>query len=427
MKHSKQIAFMDDEARFKFVLAGRRGGKTKGMVELIAEDVHHCPPKGTVFYIGPTNQQAMELVWEDLEDRFDELGWRYKPLISKQRFEFSRRRRVQIIGAEKIRRIRGRKAFSVYGDEIAFWESDLFKAWRAIRPALSDLRGRAVLATTPNGKGSPAYKFYRHLFDDARKLGDDESPWKYFSWKTLDNPYIDQDEIEAARRELDEKSFNQEYNAEWESFEGRAYYNFEEALHVAKTSVQKIDLAHPVELNFDFNVNPTTLLISQEIGGTTFWRREFSDKNSDTVTTLKRFCAEMEQYKGQVSLNIHGDAAGNQRKSNTGYSDYHYVRELLVERGFRHSFKVSARNPAIIDRLAHANARLKNARGESRTVIDPSCTELITDLDSQTIEDGKREPDTTGNIGHKADAFGYNAWWKFLETQNRFNSAEGIV
>ncbi len=427
IRHEKQIEFMDDQSRFKFLLAGRRGGKTKGMVEKMVEDIHNCPPKGTVFYIGPTLGQAMELVWEDLDDRFDQLGWKYRPLISRQRFEFSRRRRLQVIGAEKIRRIRGRMAFSVYGDEVAFWETDLFKAWRAIRPSLTDLAGSATFATTPDGKGSPAYVFYRSIMEPRKKRGSDDfvAPWKYFEWTTLDNPFMDQDEIEDARNELDEKSFRQEYEAKWESFEGLAYYSFDEGLHISRESIQKVDESKPIGLTFDFNVNPTTVIVNQEAGDSILFRREYSQKNSSTPATVKSFISDHAHLAGKCLIEIYGDSTGSNRKSNTGYSDYHYVFEELTAAGFQYRFNVPAVNPSIIDRVAHSNGFLKNTKGVSRILIDPSCKDLITDLASQKLEG--RFPSDAGNLGHKADAFGYRIWWKYLMTQTGKSDLTRIV
>lgn len=415
IRHRKQIAMMNDPSRFKFILAGRRGGKTKGMAELMVEDIHTCPPRGTVFYIGPTNQQAMELIWEELDERLYQTNWSYKPLVSKQRFEFSRRRRLMVIGAEKLSRIRGHKAWSVNGDELAFWKADLNKAWRAIRPTLTDFRGKCRFGTTPDGKGTQTYKFYLDLMKSKkdRKTGlEIPSEWKYFYWKTLDNPFLDPDEIEEARNTMDEKSFRQEYEAEWESFEGLAYYCFDEKKHIATESIKKIDESKPLGLVFDFNVNPTTILLAQDVGDSIVWRGEYSQKNSSTLDTLKTFCDEHRHLKDKIKLDIHGDSTGKNRKSNTGYSDYHYVQELLTERGFKFEYKVPAVNPSIVDRVAHSNGFLKNVKGDSRTLIDPSCVELINDLGTQPLEG--REPSSKGNIGHKADAFGYRIWWQIL-------------
>jgi hypothetical protein len=398
-KHLKQIDFLDDPARFKFLLAGRRGGKTVGMVEDVAESIPTCPNGGELFYIGPTNQGAMELAWEKMEERFDELKWKCKPRISEQCFHFTRGRKVYIIGAEKIRRVRGHKLWRAYLDEVAFFTEDLNSIWRAVRPALSDLRGEAVLGTTPNGKGTPAYDFYLSILQ--------KPDWKYFHWKTLDNPFISAEEIEDARHDLDEKSFRQEYEAQWESFEGLAYYCFNENEHIK--SCKDFDFRAPVAMCLDFNVNPTSLILAQYMNGKVSFRREYSQKNSSTVDTMKSFCEDFKAHRSEMHIEIHGDATGNSRKSSTGRSDYFYIEEILAANSFNFQKKVLSANPAIIDRVAYVNAWLKNVKGESRIEIDGQCVDLIRDLSSQVLEG--RFPSDKNNLGHKADAIGYYINW----------------
>lgn len=404
-QHAKQIEAFNDPTRFKFVLAGRRSGKTFMELESICRSLHTCPPGGEIFYIGPTNRDAIDLIWEGLEDRLDQLGWDYDPKVSKQRFDLSRRRKVFVIGAEKIRRIRGHSVWACYMDEVAFFGDDLFNVWRAVRPALSDLKGHAMLATTPNGKNTPAYDFYLKTL---------ESPdWSYHHWHTLDSPFIDRDEIEAARIELDEKSFAQEYLAQWITFEGLAYYCFDESTHIKECS--KFNNSMPTGICLDFNVNPTSLLVTQRHGGHTWVRKEYSLKNSSTVQTVRSFCEDFKSHKGVIE--IYGDSTGKSRRSNTGFSDYHYIEEILREKGFQYQIKVPSSNPAIVDRVAHLNAHLRNAKGESRLTIDPSCKDTIRDLGSQVLEG--RFPSDKNNLGHKGDALGYYVNWLHITENTR--------
>lgn len=363
------------------------------------------PGKSGLLYMGPTNQDAMELIWDELIDRLDELGWRYKPLISKQRIQFSHGRYIQVLGAEKIRRVRGKKYYKAWLDEIAFYTVDLKTIWKALRPTLSDFKGHAIVGTTPNGKGTQAYDMYLDIIKKPRF-------WKFFHWTTLDNPFIDPQEVEDAKAELDAKSFNQEYLAGWESYEGLAYYCFDEALHIKPCA--NFDYQFPIDLSFDFNVNPTTLLLGQNVPNHgvphIYYRKEYSFKNSSTEATLRAFADDFKNDRERITLDLYGDAAGNNRSSNTGRSDYHYVEEILNHHGFTFRKKVPAANPPVVDRVAHANSWLKNVKGESRVTIDPSCSDLIRDLSSQPL-DG-RHPSDKNNLGHKADAFGYRIYWQ---------------
>lgn len=405
-KHEKQLKAFQDKTRFKYILAGRRGGKTELIVEDIIKTATTMPPGAEIFYIGPTNQQAKEIVWERLEERMSIDKWSYRDFISKQCFYLPRKRKIYVIGAEKIRRIRGHKVARAYLDEVAFFEQDLFQIWRAVRPALSDLKGGAIVSTTPNGKGTQAYDFYL----SAMRTKD----WTYHHWLTIDNPGIDPQEIEDAKNEMDEKSFRQEYMATWEAFEGLAYYNFNENIHIKKQ--EPISTEYPLILHFDFNVNPTSLVLGQKYGDVYRLKKEYSIKNSSTEKTVENFCEDFKHLKDSIELRIRGDSTGRNRSSETGRANYETVHEILDVNGFHYLHEVPAKNPSPIDRVQHVNNYLMNARKVHRLEVDPSCTDTIRDLSSQVLEG--RFPSDKNNLGHKADAIGYGIYWDWINTRD---------
>jgi hypothetical protein len=90
-------------------------------------------------------------------------------------------------------------------DECAFMQES---AWtEAIRPALSDRKGRAIFISTPKGRN-----WFWRLFQQGI-AGDNN----IMSWQlpTVDNPYIDPSEVEAARQSLPEIVYRQEFLAEF--------------------------------------------------------------------------------------------------------------------------------------------------------------------------------------------------------------------
>lgn len=374
------------------------------MAEDIIRTIHTAKYGQNICYLGPTLQQSKELIWQPICDRLYELGWDYTPVVSKSRIELSRGRKIYVLGAEKIERVRGHKFLKAYMDEVAFFSHPLKEIWRALRPTLSDYKGGAIVATTPNGKGTDAYDFFSKI--RASEF------WTYHSWTTSDNPFIDLKEIEDAKRELDEKSFQQEYMATWESFIGLAYYNFDENIHIVKQP--PIDFDTPLHIALDFNVNPTTLLLSQydKSDDMMRYKKEYSFANSSTEATIKAFCDDHRPYVDRLKIKVRGDSAGNNRSSNTGKSDYHYVEEMLKHYGFSYTREVLPKNPAIVDRVKTANGWLKPVKGRHRVEIDPSMVELIRDLSSQEL-DG-RHPSDKNNRGHKADAWGYDIYYQSL-------------
>ena len=113
---------------------------------------------------------------------------------------------VVVRSADNPDSLRGEGLDFVVMDECAFMAAE---AWpEAIRPALADRRGRALFISTPKG---------RNWFYDLWLRGVDPNEPEWASWQlpTSANPYIRPEEIEAARASLPDRTFRQEFLAEF--------------------------------------------------------------------------------------------------------------------------------------------------------------------------------------------------------------------
>jgi hypothetical protein len=112
---------------------------------------------------------------------------------------------------------RGRKYRRIVVDEAALVR-DLETVWQAsLRPTLSVLGGDAWFLSTPKGLDS-----FHHFY----QLGQDDLQPDWMSWQmpSSASPYITAEEIEAARRELPERIFAQEYLAQFVQLEGAGVF-----------------------------------------------------------------------------------------------------------------------------------------------------------------------------------------------------------
>jgi hypothetical protein len=114
---------------------------------------------------------------------------------------------VQVKSADNPDSLRGEGLDFVALDECAFMKE---AAWsEALRPALSDKKGKALFISTPKG---------RNWFWHVWLMGRDEKrnpDWMSWQFPTGTNPHIDPAEIENAKRTLPERVFLQEYMAEF--------------------------------------------------------------------------------------------------------------------------------------------------------------------------------------------------------------------
>lgn len=101
---------------------------------------------------------------------------------------------------------RSRKYRRIVVDEAAK-ARHLRQAWtEAIRATLTDFKGDADFYSTPKGRN-----FFWELF--ARGRDEKQTEWASWQMPTSTNPFIDPAEIEAARTELPQRVFEQEYLA----------------------------------------------------------------------------------------------------------------------------------------------------------------------------------------------------------------------
>ncbi len=101
-------------------------------------------------------------------------------------------------------------------DEAAFLREAVWTG--AIRPALSDRRGKALFLSTPKGRNW-FWKIYGYGLDPNRP------EWQAWTFPTSGNPCIPPDEIEAARADLPERVFREEYLAEFSDDSGGVFRN----------------------------------------------------------------------------------------------------------------------------------------------------------------------------------------------------------
>lgn len=134
-------------------------------------------------------------------------------------------------------------------DEVAMYRNFWMYWQEVLRPTLTDTRGEALFLSTPKG--------YNHFYD-LFELEKTDPDFKSFHFTTYDNPHIPVDEIEAAKRQLTEDRFAQEYLADFRKVHGLVYKNFDRKKHVT-TEIPKNRKERILGIDFGFT-NPTAVL-----------------------------------------------------------------------------------------------------------------------------------------------------------------------
>jgi hypothetical protein len=196
--HAGQQQVIENAARFNVLECGRRFGKTTLGIDRIIDTALHGGPAA---WFAPTYKLLAE-VWRQTCAALAPL----RPKVSQQekRIDLTMTRGViEFWSLDQPDPARGRKYKRVVIDEAGIVR-DLESAWQeAIRPTLTDYKGDAWFLGTPKGRN-----FFHRLFakGEAQAKG-----WRSWRLPTTSNPLIDPAEIEAARLDMPEAAFNQEF------------------------------------------------------------------------------------------------------------------------------------------------------------------------------------------------------------------------
>lgn len=213
--HDGQREVLYHPARYKVLAAGRRWGKTRLAVLMC---VMSAVSGGRAWWVAPTYKIAA-VGWRLMRSLAVQLG----PLATIRRSErcvlLGSGGAVYVRSADNPDGLRGEGLDFVALDEAALIAEEAWTA--ALRPALSDRRGRAIFISTPKG-----HNWFWRLWQNARSVGGEWAAWQF---PTSANPFIDPAEVEAARAELPSAIFAQEFLAEFIADGGGVFRGVTEA------------------------------------------------------------------------------------------------------------------------------------------------------------------------------------------------------
>lgn len=421
--HPTQGEPFDASHRFRVVVAGRRWGKTTLGKSVLLKWVSDRGYRGARFgYVAPTYREGRRTLWSDLKASIPK-GWAVGVNESRLEITFRNGSEFYLLGADKPDSLRGPGWDGLHLDEYATMKPE---AWtEVLRPALADRKGAVLFTGTPQ-----AFNHFHDLYERG-KSGDKD--WGGWHFKTIDAEahceicdrpvsrddqgdwicvqcglmtplgHIEASEIEAARADLDERTFRQEFEASFEALSGRIYYAFNRDHNVRPVEMDPQATAY---VTFDFNVDPATAVIGWRDGEyVRIWREVFlTHRGGEATAASARKAQELLQeigHKGPIRL--YGDATGKSAKT-TGPSDHVVIRETFP----RAAWCIPGEQPHTKDRYSAVNSRCCTATGVRRLVVDPSCRHLIADLeqvifDEHGVEDQKSNPMLT----HVSAALGY--------------------
>ena len=374
----------DDQSRFRVLVTGRRFGKTTLAIRELCYTARI--PGRVCWYVAPSYRQAKQIAWVKLKKILQDLRWVKNINEAELTVVLKNGSRICLRGADNPDSLRGVGIDFLVLDECADIQESAFT--EVLRPTLSDTKGNALFIGTPKGM---------NWFHDLYQRGQDqtEEEWSSYQYTTIEGGWVDQEEIDQAKRDLDAKTFRQEYQATWETYSG-IIYNFSIRDNV-KRLTEPLDNSI-LHIGMDFNLDPMSAVVSYIQGDVVNVIDEIQIWSSNT----DEMCQEIHRRYPGKKIFVYPDPASRARKTSAGgRTDL----SILQNAGF--ICKVMNRHMAVRDRINSVNAKLCSASGKRDIYIDPKCKNMLNSIAKQTYKEGTTLPDKTQGYDHLTDSLGY--------------------
>lgn len=379
-----QQTISNDTARFKVVAAGRRFGKSWLSINELAKHARY--PNSRCLYVAPTYRQAKTVIWEELKSQLYAVKWIKRVNESDLTITLVNGSTIVIRSSDNRDALRGSKYNFIVLDECAFMDADTW--FSVLRPTLSDTGGSALFITSPDGRN-----WIYDLWTAAGALSD----WSAYQYTTIEGGNVPPEEIEAARRDLDPKRFEQEYEAKFVSYAGTIFYAYSD-LNVVQKEILPNDTT-PLHIGCDFNIDPMSAVIAQKTATGLHIIDEIEIWSSNTLEMVQEI---RRRYGNSRQMFVYPDASGAKRTTNSpGLSDH----IIFSNNGFK--VVVDPANPPVSEAIASVNSLLCNQLGERRLTIDPKCKRLRECLIKHVYKEGSKTPDKDSGYDHLTDCLRY--------------------
>lgn len=395
--HAIQQSLTTDRIRFKVVPAGRRSGKTERVKRFMAREAMQVP--GTYFMAAPTRDQVKRIFWNDMKLLSFSDVMPKPPSESDLIIYLPNGSSINLIGLDVPARMEGINWTGGCIDEIAdvkgeAWAENISPALDTINPLHPDQRAWCILLGVPDGRNH-----YFDLAEYARTSGDPD--WKLYTWFSSD--ILPADIIEAARRRMSLKQFQQEYEAAFTTSSGRIYDDYSEA----NCCHEKIQPHEQLGLTCDFNYAPMSSAIFVLRDDDILFLEEIILTSAVAQQTALEF---VERYKDHAnrSMVLYGDPAGKAGEKHYQESDFTSMEKVLREAGWHVTRKVAHSTLSIKAGQNAVRAKVCNAFGERSLFVNPNTAPYVhKSLNSGQLKPGSAFLETEDEWQHVGTAVRY--------------------
>jgi hypothetical protein len=330
---------------------------------------------------------AKEIAWRKLCDILMDKNWVSKKHENSLQLFLKNGSTIELKGADNYDSLRGRSIDFLVLDEVADIHPEAF--YSALMPALADRKGHFLACGTPKGQSNWAFDLYNNATTD-----EDWASWRV---STLEGGFVDAKEVEYAKQLLDQKTFAQEYDADFVQSGSKIFYSFDREHNVEPYTG---DAPKIVYIGQDFNVGFLTAVVFALNDNVLHAVDEIvltSANTDEMVAEIKR------RYSDRKIFVFPDPSAKANKTSSAGRTDI----SILSNAGF--IVKAPNKHTPVRDTINAVNSMLLSASGERKMFFDPRCKQTIESMDRWEYKEGSMVPDKNGAVdySHLCDCVRY--------------------
>lgn len=251
--------FHDSGKRWMVLCCHRRAGKTVAAINHLIRDAIRI--KGArLAFISPTYKQSKRLAWDYLKHYARTIqGVTFNEV--ELRADFPSQSRISLYGADNPDSLRGIGLDGVIFDEYSQQPPNIFG--EIIRPALADRQGYGIFLGTIQGKNH-LYRLY-----EAHKA---DPEWFALYLKASRSGILPKTELDAAKKEMTEDEYMQEFELEPAAAMKGSYYSeqLREMRKAGRVKQFEADPSLPVYTVWDLGIGDTNVIgFFQDVGPNT--------------------------------------------------------------------------------------------------------------------------------------------------------------
>ena len=279
----------------------------------------------------------------------------------------------------------GRSYDLIIFDEAALADGkDAFNV--ALRPTLDKENSKAIFISTPRGKNNWFSEFFFRGFQD------DFQEWASIRATYRDNPRMSENDIQEARKSMSESEFKQEYEADFNTYEGQIWnFNHEDCIfNGSELDISKMDVFAGLDVGYR---DPTAFCVIAYD-----WDEEkyyLLDEYLDAEQTTEKHALEIQKLIMKWDIDyIYIDSAAQQTRFD-----------------FAQNYDISTINAkkSVLDGIAQVAGIVDN----DNLFVEQACKESLSALDQYQWDANPnlaREKPKHNYASHMADALRYSLY-----------------